>query len=41
MTEQTSNNSSKAITKLKELVEAPHFTEKQIEEIKAIIRTEL
>tara|TARA_R100000306_G_C4353741_1_gene131535 strand:+ start:565 stop:684 length:120 start_codon:yes stop_codon:yes gene_type:complete len=39
MSNQTSN--AKAIKKLKELVEEPHFTEQQIEEIKAIIRTEL
>jgi len=39
MTETTSN--AKAIKKLKELVETPHFTEEIIEQIKAIIRTEL
>ena len=39
MNETTSN--AKAIKKLKELVEEPHFTEQQIEEIKAIIRTDL
>jgi len=39
MTEITSN--AKAIKKLKELVEEPHFTEKIIEEIKSVIRHEL